>query len=51
MTSQRTLSAALLIVLLASVFVLKQQLEYGLGKYANDADYYYTVARSVSDIG
>ncbi len=49
MSPQRILSVALLVVLLVGVFVLKQRLDYGLGKYANDADYYYTIARSVSE--
>ena len=47
--SKRVLRIALLLVLLGGVVPLKAQLRYGLGERANDADYYYTIARSVAE--
>lgn len=47
--SQRILPVALLVVLLAGMLPLKLRLDYGLGEWANDADYYYTIARSVAE--
>ena len=47
--SQRLLRIALLLVLLGALVPLKAQLRYGLGKWANDADHYYTLARSVAE--
>ena len=47
--SKRLLRITLLLVLLGALVPLKAQLRYGLGKRANDADYYYTIARSVAE--
>ena len=46
---KRPLRVALLLVLLGGLVPLKMNLEYGLGEWANDADYYFTIARSVAE--
>ncbi|MBW2269531.1 MAG: hypothetical protein JRH16_13230 [Deltaproteobacteria bacterium] len=46
---RRALPVGLLLVTLAGFVPLKLNLDYGLGEWANDADYYFTIARSVSE--
>jgi hypothetical protein len=46
---KRALPVGILFVILAGFVPLKLNLDYGLGQYANDADYYFTIARSVSE--
>ena len=43
------LPIVVLVALLAGFVPLKSSLDYGLGEWANDADYFYTIARSLSE--
>jgi len=47
--AKRLLPYGILLLLLAALVPLKAGLEFGLGPRAHDADYYYTVARSVAE--
>ena len=47
--TKRSLSTALLLLILVGAGLLKSNFEFGLGPRAHDADYYYDIARHVSE--